>query len=61
MPHLNRNELQGLPQPSQRSLVAEFVAFLMANKKLWLTPLIVVLLILVVLLLQAPAPSEPGI
>ena len=60
MPALNKDELQGLPQPP-RSLMMEFMGFLTRNKKFWLLPLLIMLLLLVVLLLQAPAPSEPGI
>ena len=61
MQALNNDVPQVLPQQKPGSFTTELIGFLMDNKKFWLLPLIVMMLVLVTLLLQAPAPSEPGI
>ena len=61
MQALNNDVPQVLPQQKPGSFTTEFMGFLMSNKRFWLLPLIVMMLVLVTLLLQAPAPSEPGI
>ena len=61
MQALNNDVPQVLPQQKPGSFTTELIGFLMDNKKFWLLPLIVMMLVLVTLLIQAPAPSEPGI
>lgn len=61
MQDLNKDVPQMPPQQRPGGWLSEFVDFLMRNKKFWLLPIMVMLLVLVALLLQAPAPSEPGI
>ena len=61
MQALNNDVFQVLPQQKPGSFTTELIGFLMDNKKFWLLPLIVMMLVLVTLLIQAPAPSEPGI
>jgi hypothetical protein len=48
-----KSEFEQAGQESRDSIVAEFIDFLKYNKKWWLTPIVLVLLILVALLALA--------
>jgi hypothetical protein len=48
-------------EESQPGLIAEFVDFLIHNKKWWLTPIILVLLLLGAIAFLAQSPAAPFI
>ena len=50
-----------LSQQSDPGLVAEFVEFLVHNKKWWLTPILVTTLLLTLLVFLAGSPVAPFI
>jgi hypothetical protein len=50
-----------LSQQSDPGLVAEFIEFLLHNKKWWLTPIVVTTLLLTLLVFLAGSPVAPFI
>ena len=50
-----------LSQQSDPGLVAEFIEFLVHNKKWWLTPIVVTTLLLTLLVFLAGSPVAPFI
>ena len=55
------NEGTGDPVPVRRSLLSEFVEYLMENKKWWMIPIIVMVVLLGALLFFASTPAAPFI
>lgn len=53
----NPNEFEQASQQEQQGIVAEFISFLKHNKKFWLLPLIIVMLLLAGLLVLAGSGS----
>jgi hypothetical protein len=49
----HKSEFEQAAEEDRQSLVAEFIDFLRYNKKWWLTPIVLVLLLLVALLAMA--------
>jgi hypothetical protein len=54
-------ELERQASQSQRGLVGEFVDFLLHNKKWWLTPIVLVLLLVGLLLVLSGTGAAPFI
>ena len=59
MPDSPREELEKQAALPHRGLVREFGAFLLYNKKWWLTPIVLVLLLLGLLVFLAGSPAAP--
>ena len=55
------NDFEKASQEKQGSLVSEFIGFLKQNKKFWLLPLIIVMLILAALLVLTSSSVAPFI
>ncbi len=55
------NDFEKAASESQRSLVSEFLGFLKQNRKFWLLPLIVVMLLLAGLLILSQGAAAPFI
>ncbi|MDB6073769.1 MAG: hypothetical protein JWO89_1409 [Verrucomicrobiaceae bacterium] len=55
------NDFEKAASESQRSLVGEFIGFLKQNRKFWLLPLIVVMLLLAGLLILSSTAAAPFI
>lgn len=55
------NEFEKAAQQKQQSLVSEFIAFLKQNKKFWLLPLIIIMLLLAGLLFLTSTAAAPFI
>ncbi len=55
------NDFENAAQQKQQGIVAEFVAFLKQNKKFWLLPLIIVMLLLAGLLFLSGTAAAPFI
>ena len=56
-----QNEFEKAAQQKQGSLVSEFIGFLKQNKKFWLLPLIIVMLLLTALLILSGTAAAPFI
>jgi hypothetical protein len=61
MPDSPREELEKQAALPRRGLIREFGSFLMHSKKWWLTPIVVVLLLLGLLVFLAGSPAAPFI
>lgn len=57
----DKEEIQELAQSRRQSLVAEFWAFLLQNKKWWLIPILLVMLILGALVFLGGSSAAPFI
>ena len=55
------NDFEKAASESQRSLVSEFLGFLKQNRKFWLLPLIIVMLLLAGLLILSSTAAAPFI
>ena len=55
------NDFEKAAQQKQGSLVSEFIGFLKQNKKFWLLPLIIVMLLLAGLLVLSSTAAAPFI
>ena len=54
-------QFQRLAEQPQQGLVREFIAFLRENKKWWLTPILLALLLQMVIAYFAASPAAPFI
>ena len=54
-------ELDALAQAKQRGMLAEFIGFLKHNKKWWLTPIILALLLMGILIALSGSAVAPFI
>ena len=57
----NKNEFEQLAQEDDPGIVREFVDFLRYNKKWWMTPIVVITLLLSLLAFLAATPAAPFI
>lgn len=57
----SEGEFERQAEAKQQSLIAEFVDFLLDNKKWWLTPIIVVLLFVALLIVLSGSAAAPFI
>lgn len=55
------NEFEKAAQQKQENLISEFIGFLKQNKKFWLLPLILVMLLLTALLVLSSTAAAPFI
>jgi hypothetical protein len=57
----NNNDFEKAANEKQGNLVSEFLAFLKQNRKFWLLPLIIVMLLLAGLLILSSTAAAPFI
>ena len=57
----NKNEFEQLAQEDDPGIVRKFVDFLRYNKKWWMTPIVVITLLLSLLAFLAATPAAPFI
>ena len=60
-PNSGKKSFQDLPQEADRGIIREFIDFLKYNKKWWLTPIMIVTLLLIAAALLLPSPVAPFI
>jgi hypothetical protein len=61
MPDVPQDELEKHAERPRQGLLREFGSFLMHSKKWWLTPIVIVLLLLGLLVFLAGSPAAPFI
>jgi hypothetical protein len=57
----DNNEFENASKGKQSGIVSEFISFMLANKKFWLLPLIIVMLALGLLIMLGGTAAAPFI